>query len=62
MTKKTEKKKTGRTRPIAVKEIRPTKTKAARKETPKLKAAKLRELAAKHKPPQSWFEEDLDAI
>ena len=40
----------------------PIKARTRAKRGSRLTGAKLRALAAKHKPPQSWYEEDLDGI
>jgi hypothetical protein len=62
MAKKPGKKKPESAGAVAVKSHSPAKAVAKKKKTPPLTAAKLHELAAKYPPPQSWFEEDLDAI
>lgn len=47
---------------VALEKPEPIKPRPKAKRVPRLTMAKLRVLAAKHKPPQSWFEEDLDGI
>jgi hypothetical protein len=44
-----------------IKKTRPPKV-PKKKSPPVLTTVNLRALAAKHQPPQSWFEEDLDEI
>jgi hypothetical protein len=61
MPKKQMKKATNRTT-VVVEKPRRKKAKARAKPAPELTVEKLRELAVTHKPPQSWYEEDLDGI
>jgi hypothetical protein len=63
MTKKKSEKKSITIAPAVL----PTKPKAKKPrpkatQTPGLTAAQLRELVAKHKPPQSWYDEDHEGL
>jgi hypothetical protein len=42
--------------------VRPLKSKKPRPKASGPSTAKLKKLAAKHKPPQSWYDEDMEGL
>ncbi len=62
MAKKTLKTSVEQVPTIVLEKPKQKKAPAKAKRRPKLTGARLLELAEKHKPPQSWYEEDLDGI
>ena len=61
-SKKTNKKGVAVAPAVLRTKAKPKKARPLAKQAPQLTAARLRELAANHKPPQSWYEEDLSGI